>query len=138
MSQFSQRDADGCIIQAGRQANDPSGWCTTKYKVLPPRTPDRGDELRAIKRYLATREYKLPWLFVGARPADDASSRHYLIGAIATDAGLPNVHPHTLRHSCGYYLADRGPTSAPCRTISAIAIRLITRVSGRRFEGLWK
>jgi Phage integrase family len=33
---------------------------------------------------------------------------NYLIGTMAYDAGLPNVHPHTLRHSCGYYLADRG------------------------------
>src|SRR5215472_11644476 len=27
---------------------------------------------------------------------------------IADAAGLNNVHPHTLRHSCGFYLADRG------------------------------
>jgi integrase len=33
---------------------------------------------------------------------------NYLIGAAARDASLPNVHPHTLRHSCGYYLADKG------------------------------
>ena len=29
--------------------------------------PIAGDELRAIKRYLATREDKLPWLFVSER-----------------------------------------------------------------------
>ncbi len=31
--------------------------------------PIAGDELRAIKRYLATREDKLPWLFVSERQA---------------------------------------------------------------------
>ena len=38
-----------------------------------PRRRDRrlawGDELRAIKRYLATCEDKLPWLFVSERQA---------------------------------------------------------------------
>ena len=29
--------------------------------------PIAGDELRAIKRYLATREDKLPWLFISER-----------------------------------------------------------------------
>src|SRR5262245_45428877 len=29
--------------------------------------PVRGDELRAIKRYLATRDDRLPWLFVSER-----------------------------------------------------------------------
>jgi type 1 fimbriae regulatory protein FimB len=29
--------------------------------------PVAGDELRAIKRYLATREDRLPWLFVSER-----------------------------------------------------------------------
>jgi hypothetical protein len=33
---------------------------------------------------------------------------NYLIGTMAHDAGLPNLHPHTLRHACGYCLADRG------------------------------
>jgi hypothetical protein len=50
-----------------------------------------------------------------------------------------NVHPHTLRHSCGYYLADRGTDLCtmqdyldhrdPRHTVH------YTRVSGRRFEG---
>ena len=33
------------------------------------RAPDRGDELRAIKCYLATREDNLPWLFLSERQA---------------------------------------------------------------------
>jgi integrase len=43
----------------------------------------------------------LPWLFVSERGQPmTRQAVNYLIGAIATDAGLPNVHPHTLRHSC--------------------------------------
>lgn len=33
---------------------------------------------------------------------------NYLIKTIAIKAELENVHPHTLRHSCGFYLANKG------------------------------
>ncbi len=32
----------------------------------------------------------------------------YLVGLAARRAGLAGVHPHTLRHSCGHYLANKG------------------------------
>ena len=57
-------------------------------------------------------------------------------------AGLKNVHPHMLRHSCGYYLANTGVDLRtmqdylghrdPKHTVH------YTRVAGRRFQGLWK
>ena len=68
-----------------------------------------GEELRALKRYLAGRNDKLPWLFISERGAP--LTRHainYLIAAAAVKAGLGHVHPHMLRHSCGYALADKG------------------------------
>jgi site-specific recombinase XerD len=65
--------------------------------------------MRSVKRYMATRDDKLPWLFISERGQSfTRQGINYLIGAIARDAGLKDVHPHTLRHSCGYYLADRG------------------------------
>lgn len=36
------------------------------------------------------------------------SAVNYLIGVAGESAGLKNVHPHLLRHSCGYYLASTG------------------------------
>ena len=101
-----------------------------------------GDELRAIKRHLATRTDALPWLFISER--DQPLTRqavNYLIATVATRAGLVGVHPHVLRHSCGFALANKGHD-----------LRLIqdylghrdprhtahyTRTAGRRFEGLW-
>jgi site-specific recombinase XerD len=51
------------------------------------------------------------------------------------------VHPHTLRHSCGFALADAGHDLRliqdylghrdPRHTVH------YTRTAGRRFEGLW-
>src|SRR5262249_17977256 len=97
----------------------------------------------AIKRYLATRTDKLPWLFVSERGQPlTRQAVNYLIGAAAESAGLKNVHPHTLRHSCGFYLADKG---TDLRTMQAYLGHRdprhtvhYPRVSGRRFEGLWR
>ena len=105
--------------------------------------PIAGDELRAIKRYLAMRADALPWLFVSER--DQPLTRqgvNYLVAAAAARAGLTGVHPHTLRHSCGFALADKGHDLRliqdylghrdPRHTVH------YTRTAGRRFEGLWR
>jgi site-specific recombinase XerD len=105
--------------------------------------PIAGDELRAIKRYLATRADALPWLFVSER--DQPLTRqgvNYLVATAAKRAGLVGVHPHTLRHSCGFALADKGHDLRliqdylghrdPRHTVH------YTRTAGRRFEGLWR
>jgi type 1 fimbriae regulatory protein FimB/type 1 fimbriae regulatory protein FimE len=84
-------------------------WVERLKNSLSVEHPIAGDELRAIKRYLATRDDKLPWLFVSERGQPlTRQAINYLIGAAAKAAGLKGVHPHTLRHSCGFYLADRG------------------------------
>ena len=70
--------------------------------------PIDGEELRAIKRYLNTREDKLPWLFVSERGLPmTRQAVNYLTDEAGKRAGL-DVHPHMLRHSCGYYLANEG------------------------------
>jgi site-specific recombinase XerD len=118
-------------------------WVARLKGSLSVEHPIAGDELRALKRYLATREDRLPWLFVSERGTQLTRQEvNYFVAEAAERAGLKGVHPHTLRHSCGYYLADRGTDLRtmqdylghrdPCHTV------LYTRVSGRRFEGLWK
>ena len=118
-------------------------WVPRLKNSLSVEHPVAGDELRAIKRYLATRADKLPWLFLSERRQPmTRQAINYLINAAARAAGLGRVHPHMLRHSCGYYLANEG-----------YDMRLIqdylghrdpkhtahyTRVAGHRFEGLWK
>jgi len=105
--------------------------------------PIAGDELRAIKRYLATRTDALPWLFVSERGQPlTRQAVNYLVATAAGRAGLADVHPHTLRHSCGFALADKGHDLRliqdylghrdPRHTVH------YTRTAGRRFEGLWR
>jgi type 1 fimbriae regulatory protein FimB len=105
--------------------------------------PIAGDELRAFRRYLALRPDALPWLFISERGQPlTRQSVNYLIGAAAERAGLPPVHPHMLRHSCGFALANKGYDLRliqdylghrdPRHTVH------YTRTAGRRFEGLWR
>src|SRR5262245_12476705 len=71
--------------------------------------PITGDELRVIKRYLATREDNLPWLFLSERQTQlTRQAINYIVRLAGEKAKLGRVWPHMLRHSCGYYLADRG------------------------------
>jgi len=104
--------------------------------------PIAGDELRAVRKHLASRVDNLPWLFVSERKAP--LTRHavnYLIASAGKRAKLGHVHPHMLRHSCGYALADKG---TDLRTMQdylghrdpAMTVRY-TRVAARRFEGLF-
>src|SRR5262245_35871016 len=64
--------------------------------TVPPATKAKSPP---IKRYLAIRTDKLPWLFVSERgQLLTRQAVNYLIGVAAESAGLKNVHPHTLRH----------------------------------------
>jgi len=105
--------------------------------------PIVGDELRAIKRYLATREDNLPWLFVSERQAQlTRQAINYIVRLAGEKRKLGRVWPHMLRHSCGYYLADRG---TDLRTMQDYLghrdpkhTAHYTRVAGHRFAGLWR
>src|SRR5437773_9557639 len=68
-------------------------WVQRLKKSLSVEQPIAGDELRAIKRYLATRSDKLPWLFVSERRQPmTRQSVNYLIGVAGESAGWKKVH----------------------------------------------
>jgi site-specific recombinase XerD len=69
-------------------------WINRLKNSLSVEQPIAGDELRAIKRYLAMRTDKLPWLFLSERGQPmTRQSVNYLISAAGESAGLRNVHP---------------------------------------------
>jgi type 1 fimbriae regulatory protein FimB len=71
--------------------------------------PVDGETMRAVKRYLADREDRTPWLFVSERQTQlTRQAVNYLVAQAGERAGLGHVHPHMLRHACGYALADNG------------------------------
>ncbi|KAB2851120.1 MAG: tyrosine-type recombinase/integrase [Hyphomicrobiaceae bacterium] len=117
-------------------------WVARLKNSLSVEQPIDGEELRAIKRYLATRSDRLPWLFVSERGlAMTRQAVNYLLREAGERAKL-KVHPHMLRHSCGYYMVNEG---VDLRTMQDYlghrdpkhTVRY-TRVAGRRFEGIWK
>lgn len=71
--------------------------------------PLRGPELRALRRL--QREYSAsPYVFVTERqgPLTDSSVRKIVASAgVAAQLGFP-IHPHMLRHACGFKLANDG------------------------------
>jgi type 1 fimbriae regulatory protein FimB len=118
-------------------------WIRRLKNGLSVEHPITGDELRAIKRYLQTRDDVLPWLFLSERRQPmTRQAVNYLIRAAARRAKLDAVHPHMLRHTCGFYLANQGYDLRliqdylghrdPKHTVH------YTRVAGVRFEGLWE
>ncbi len=118
-------------------------WVRRLKNGLSVEQPMAGDELRAVKRYLGMRSDELPWLFVSERGAQlTRQALNYVLAQAAERAGLPPVHPHMLRHSCGFALANRGYDLRliqdylghrdPKHTVR------YTRTAGKRFEGLWR
>jgi type 1 fimbriae regulatory protein FimB len=116
-------------------------------KGLSTTQPLRGDELRAIKAWLAVRTGMKPEtdaFFISERRT--ALSRKTAWLAIRTYgrlAGLPvEAYPHMLRHACGFALADQG---ADTRLIQDYlrhrniqhTVRY-TATNPARFERLWR
>lgn len=65
--------------------------------------------LSAPWRDLALWQGDPPWLFLSGRGEPLTwQTVSYLVGSTTQSAGLPGVRPHTFRHSCGYYLANKG------------------------------
>ena len=67
-------------------------WVRRIKNSLSTQQPITGDELRAIKRYLATRTDRLPWLFVSERGHEmTRQAVNYIIKAAGERAGLGHV-----------------------------------------------
>ena len=105
--------------------------------------PIAGDELRAVRRYLRIRDSRLPWLFVTERGGPfTRQGIYYLVRCISLRTDLGEVHPHMLRHACGYALANQGHD---LRTIQDYLghrdpkhTAVYTRTAAKRFENLWR
>src|SRR6266545_4616491 len=109
--------------------------------------PIEGDELRALRAWLREREQRRdarsPYLFLSERGPMVRQAVNYLVGEIGKRAKLRfHVHHHMLRHSTGYYLANRGYDTRLVQDYLghkniAHTVRY-TRTAAVRFEGLWR
>jgi type 1 fimbriae regulatory protein FimB len=109
--------------------------------------PIEGDELRALRAWLRLRELRAdarsPYLFLSERGPMTRQAFNYLVARTAARAKLRfHVHPHMLRHSTGYYLANRNHDTRLIQDYLghkniAHTVRY-TRTAAARFEGLWR
>lgn len=104
--------------------------------------PLLGDELRMLR--VLKREAKSPFIFVSERGARfSVAGLAKLIERAGIEAKMPfKVHPHMLRHACGFVLANRGTDT---RTLQAyLGHRSIqstvryTELAPGRFKNLWR
>ncbi len=104
--------------------------------------PLRSPELRALRQI--KRDYpETQYVFVSERkaPLSTRSVRH-IVARAGKLAGIPGrVHPHQLRHACGYYLATSGQDTRAIQDY--LGHRNIqhtvpyTQLNPSRFESFW-
>jgi integrase len=105
--------------------------------------PIQGDELRALRRLQREREAS-PYVFASERGGPmSPKTWHGLFARIGERAGLPfPVHPHMLRHGCGYALANAGhDTRALQAWLGHKSIQhtvRYTELAPDRFKNFWR
>jgi type 1 fimbriae regulatory protein FimE len=110
---------------------------------VPSTHPIRGPELRALRQL--RREWPdSPYLFVSERGGPmTASNVRKLVARTALAAKLPfSVHPHMLRHACGFKLANEGHDTRSLQHYLghkniAHTVRY-TEMAPDRFKSFWK
>ena len=108
--------------------------------------PIQGDEMRAARAWLRARE-KMPaassgFLLLGERGPLTRQAVNYILKSAAKRAGLDiQVHPHILRHSCGFALANKGMDTRLIQDwLGHQSIQhtvRYTRTSANRFQEVW-
>lgn len=101
-----------------------------------------GYELRALRRL--RREYaKSPFVFVTERGGPlTRSTVNKMVERAGREAEIPfPVHPRMLRHTCGYYLANKGVDTRTIQDclghVSIMHTVRYTELSPNKFKGLW-
>lgn len=110
--------------------------------------PIEGDELRAIRAWQRQRSLDIkaahsPFLFLSERGAFTRQALNYLVQRIGQQSELGfQIHPHMLRHSCGFYLANKGLDTRLIQDYlghrNIAHTTRYTRTAAARFEGLWR
>ena len=110
---------------------------------LPSTHPLRGPELRALRKLLRD-DPDTPYVFVSERKAPMTAAAFGKVVGRAGDAarlGMP-IHPHMLRHSTGFKLANDGQdTRAIQHYLGHKNIQhtvLYTRLAADRFNDFWR
>lgn len=110
---------------------------------IPSTHPVRGKKLRVLRQL--QRDYPdTPYVFISERktPLIDRSVRHIVAQSGVLADFIFTVHPHMLRHSAGFYLANEGHDIQAIQAYlghSNIKNTVIyTNLSSKRFSNFWQ
>lgn len=109
---------------------------------IPATHPLQGIQLRAL-RQLQRNYPDTPYVFVSERrtPLTARTINHIIVRAGASSKLNLTVHPHMLRHSVGFYLANKGhDTRAIQAYLGHANIKntvIYTQLSSKRFSNFW-
>jgi site-specific recombinase XerD len=105
--------------------------------------PLGGVEIRALRRVKREQEAGSRYVFLTERAAPFTPNGFCkMLSRAAESIGMGDVHPHLLRHACGFKLVNQGVDT---RTLAAyLGHRQIantaryTKMDARRFDGFWQ
>lgn len=100
--------------------------------------PLSGEEVRALRK-LRRSNADTAFVFTTERGSPlDTSGFRKIIYRAAEAAGLKDVHPHTLRHSCGYHLVNKGVDTRSIQGYlghrNIVHTQLYTKLAADRFK----
>src|SRR5215813_13758503 len=139
------RASEVCDLQWTQVDFEAATLAVTRAKHGTPSThPLTGRELRALRRLHREAEGRSPFLFVSERGSPmTVSNFQKLINRACEAAKLKiKVHPHMLRHGCGYKLANEGHDTRGLQAYLGHkniqhTVRY-TELAPTRFKGWWK
>jgi site-specific recombinase XerD len=105
--------------------------------------PLDGVEIRALRKVRRDQEPGARYVFLSERGAPLTTNGFFKTLARAAESiGMADVHPHLLRHGCGFKLVNQGVDT---RTLAAyLGHRQIantaryTKMDAKRFDGFWQ
>lgn len=110
---------------------------------VPSTHPLRGIELRAL-RQLQRQQDQAIYVFLSERQTPLTSRTvHHIIARAGKSANLPlTIHPHMLRHSTGFYLANHGHDTRAIQSYLGHAniknTVIYTELAPNRFKNFWQ
>ena len=105
--------------------------------------PLTGREIRMLRKLRRAHPVGSRFVFVTNRGATMTRNGFYkLLEKAADKAGIDGVHPHLLRHACGFYLVNRGTDTLSLAAylghVKLQNTKRYAKVAASRFEGLWQ
>ena len=105
--------------------------------------PLSGREIRALRGLRRRQVVGTPWVFITRRGGPMTRNGFFkLLEKAAARAGVQDVHPHLLRHACGFKLVNQGMDTLSLAAYLGHAnvqnTKRYARMDAARFDGLWR